>query len=291
MDPLVKTRLRAAVAAHRHNPLVRAAMRTSFLILNAGNNQYNWNFEANGEVWTVKWAVQTYPGVIFDVGSNQGQWAMAALPHIEERPLHCFEAVPETFESLRTNLSGHPTAILNDVGLGSKPGNITFHHSKATPEVSSRYNIADEYQASRDNIVNVQITTGDEYCRSRAVDRIALLKVDVEGMEYEVLDGFRGMLENQRIGAVQFEYGEGYIGGRRYLGDVCELLQRAGYGIFKQFPRGIEPFRYSTKEENFQGRNFVAALKSDRNTWVAQDASLPAKQEGRFLAGGSDLLE
>jgi len=274
MDPLIKSRLRAAVAARHDNPLVRAAMRASFLILNAGNNQYNWNFEANGEVWTVKWAVRTHPGVLFDVGSNQGQWAMAALPHLAGRPLHCFEAVPETFDRLRANLSGRPGITLNDVGLGSEPDNIVFHHSTVTPEVSSRYNIADEYQDSRDREIEVRITTGDEYCRSHGVDRIALLKVDVEGMEYEVLDGFRAMFRQQKVGAVQFEYGEGYIGARRYLEDICELLQGAGYDLFRQYPRGLEPFRYSTKDENFQGRNFVAALKPDKRAWAAQDPGL-----------------
>lgn len=258
MNLRVKTRTRAAIAHRRENAAIRAATRLSVVTLNAVRNQYNWDLAANGETWTLQWALCNQAGAVFDVGSNQGQWAMHALPHTHGRPIHCFEAVPATFEYLQTNLSNADSVSLNSIGLGSKADTVEFDYCPRVSDVSSRYGVPTEFQAGPTERITVKIATGDEYCLARGIDRIAILKVDVEGMEYEVLDGFRWMLGEQKIGVIQFEYGPGYIGARRYLKDVCELLEGAHYKLFRQFPKGLESFTYSETDEDFRARNFVA---------------------------------
>jgi FkbM family methyltransferase len=259
----IKTRARAAIARRRHTLPVRAADRVARAIQNAVRNQYNWNLEVNGEALTLELALRRYPGAVFDVGSNYGQWARVALSRIGGRELHCFEVVPAISEELRKNLSGATNVHINDVGLGGEVSTIEVNYYRDEPSVSSRYGIPDENRRGAIERVSVQITTGDNYCRSRGVDRIAMLKVDVEGMECEVLEGFGSMLEHKRIGVVQFEYGFGYIGARRYLGDVCALLSEAGYALYRQFPDGLEPFTYSLADEDFRPRNFVALQRAD----------------------------
>jgi FkbM family methyltransferase len=237
---------------------MRAATRLAFVILNAARNQYNWDFYANGEVWTVRWAMDNFDGAVIDVGANEGQWASSALPYLGDRPLHCFEIVPEIYDRLRVNLSPIKQVTLNQVGLGDRPGMIEFNHCVTTPEVSSRYEITSTFRSGVIERIAVAVTTGDSYCKSSGIDKIALLKIDVEGMEYEVLAGFSHFLATGRVAAIQFEYGAGYIAGRHYLKDVCDLLTASGYEVFRQYPKGIEPFIYSDLDEDFRARNFVA---------------------------------
>lgn len=258
-------RLRAAITRRRHTAPVRAASRIGVVVQNAVRNQYNWDFEVNGESLTLEHALRDHNGVVFDIGSNTGQWATQALPRLHGTPLHCFEAIPAIFQQLQANLAGGDEPIyLNNIALGSEVGTVEFNYCHQTPDVSSRYGIPSKYAQGTIERVTAQITTGDEYCEFQGIDRISMLKVDVEGMEYEVLAGFRSMLENRRVGVVQFEYGFGYIGARHYLEDVCALLSRAGYELFRQFPEGLESFTYTEEEEDFRARNFVAVVPPGR---------------------------
>ena len=141
---------------------------------------------------------------------------------------------------------------------------------------SSRY-ISAWFQRSTIERVKVRVTTGDDYCKSRGIDRIAMLKVDVEGMDHEELAGFKTMLQERRVSVVQFEYGLGYIGARRYLKDVCALLSGHGYDVLRQFPDGLKTYAYREEDEDFRGRNFVALVKDEKTGSPAPNSSwLPA---------------
>jgi FkbM family methyltransferase len=257
----LKARLRAAIARRRHTAAMRAADRVAGIVQNAVRNRYNWDIEVNGESLTLEQAVRDHEGAVFDVGANVGQWALQALCRCNGRPLHCFEAIPATFRQLESNLMGAENVQLHNLALGGERGTVDLNYWQATPNVSSRYDVATMYARGTPERVEVEVTTGDHYCASQRIDRIAMLKVDVEGMEYEVLAGFRSMLESRRIGVVQFEYGPGYIGARRYLRDVCTLLNDLGYDLFRQFPDGLESFDYIGEDEDFRGRNFVAVVR------------------------------
>ena len=81
--------------------VVRAADRIAVIVRNAIENQYNWEFDLNGESLTLELALRHHSGDVFDVGSNVGQWAMQALPRLDGKSLHCFEAVPAIFRRFR----------------------------------------------------------------------------------------------------------------------------------------------------------------------------------------------
>ena len=252
--------LRTTVTRRRHTAAVRAADRVAVVIRNAVENQYNWEFDLNGESLTLERALREHGGDVFDVGANVGQWAKQALPRLNGRSLHWFEAVPAIFRELQANLAGDPRVQINNQALGNEIGEIEFDYCHESPEVSSRYTSA-WYQRTTVERVTVPVTTGDDYCAARGIDRIAMLKVDVEGMEYEVLAGFTAMLQNRRFSVIQFEYGLGYIGARRYLKDVFELLSECGYDVFRQFPDGLERFLYREADEDFRARNYVAIAR------------------------------
>lgn len=238
---------------------MRVAMRAAGALQSAARNEHNWNFAVNGESRTLEQAVRDHDGVVFDVGSNIGQWATQALSRIEGRELHCFEAAPEPFRALQTAVGNREDVYLNNYALGARPGEIEFNYCAGNPEISSRY-FPRHYGAGASEPIIVPVTTGDAYCTEREIDQIAMLKIDVEGMECEVLAGFASILGAHRIGIIQFEYGFGWVGARRYLKDACDLLAGVGYRVFRQYPDGDDLLAYTEADEDFRPRNFIAKL-------------------------------
>lgn len=106
--------------------------------------------------------------------------------------------------------------------------------------------------------VEVEALTGDSYCRREGIDRIDLLKVDTEGHDLAVLQGFDGMLSTGRVDVVQFEFTLYAVYARTWLRDFYDMLTPYGYRIGKLYPTWVAWRDYDAHDERFLRCNFVA---------------------------------
>lgn len=74
-------------------------------------------------------------------------------------------------------------------------------------------------------------TTVDTYCNRHDINNIDLLKVDVEGAEYQVLLGARQMLEAKRIRCCVFEFGQTTFDMGNNPEDIRTYLAELGYNL------------------------------------------------------------
>jgi FkbM family methyltransferase len=107
--------------------------------------------------------------------------------------------------------------------------------------------------------IAVEITTVDTFVRQSGIDRIDLLKIDVEGAELDVLRGAHQCIRQSRIDAVLFEFNEMNIVSRVFLQDFFELLpdfdfHRVGSRSLVPIQRGATPLL----RELFAYQNIVA---------------------------------
>ena len=86
---------------------------------------------------------------------------------------------------------------------------------------------------------------------------------ELEGAEYDALEGFKRTLEKGNIKLIQFEYGYINITTKWLLNDFYHLLNSHVYVIGKVFPKTVEFRDYAFKYEDFLGPNFVVVKKSD----------------------------
>jgi FkbM family methyltransferase len=122
------------------------------------------------------------PQVIVDLGANIGLTTLLLAAQFPEARFICVEPHPENVELLRHNLRclGDRAQIIH-AGIADKPG--TMQLSLA----------AEHYNASLvrggDEGIEVRTITMDDLFREAGIDRIDLLKMDIEGAEALILPG------------------------------------------------------------------------------------------------------
>ena len=105
---------------------------------------------------------------------------------------------------------------------------------------------------------DISVTTLDAFVAERGIERIDLLKVDVEGGELEVLRGATDTLQRKMINAIHFEFNETNVVSRVFMKDFYEMLP--DYDFYRMLPDGLVPMGiyYPIIAEIFAYQNIAA---------------------------------
>lgn len=227
-------------------------------------NDFTYDFDTNGESLLLE-RLSRYPfKTVFDVGANTGNWSKRASAAFPNAVIHAFELSKSTRAKLKENLA-NPCYVVAEFALGAKEGEIQYKDYGDRSTVSTLVEAATFHDARLPfNIQTAKIVTGDSYLVSANIEKVDLLKIDVEGAEFQVLEGFKQSLKESRIRVIQFEYGYNNGDEGHLMKDFYALLSNAGYEIGKIWSAGVRfsPFEYSMN--NFDsGPNYLAVAKSE----------------------------
>lgn len=195
--------------------------------------------------------------MVFDGGANLGQFTERVLAARPNATIHAFEPAPQTFQAL---LRKFPTGVqLHNFGLSDHEGDATMYADEPTsesasvmPQDRSHWSDHDDFQP----IGVVKLRTIDDVCDELGIERIDLLKLDVEGAELRALRGASRMLAEGRIALIQFEYGLPGMAARVYLRDFFKLLD--GWRIHRIVSDGVVPLDYHERYEILWTANYLA---------------------------------
>lgn len=221
-------------------------------------NAHNYDFDSNGEAHLLRQLATAEACVVFDVGANVGEWARLARRVMPAATIHCFEVMPDTAAELRRQVGADPGIRLNDFGLSNEPGSVTLRSFDGLSPLTSLVALDHKLPFTE---VQGRVVTGDAYCAELGVDRIHLLKIDVEAAEWMVMQGLHGMLSRRAVDVIQFEYGRGSIFSHFLLRDYHLLLEAHGYRVGKMYADHVEFRSYDPAHEDFLGPNFVAVSR------------------------------
>lgn len=171
---------------------------------------------------------------ILDVGANVGQFALAAARHYPEATIYSFEPLPDIFEELKANTAdNHKIRPLN-WAIGSYTGKISINQNLYS-RLSSCLEINEtndnpRYSENKTIPVTVDIFKLNDLKNIIAISEPALLKLDVQGMEAEVLRGGAHLLSQIDYILCETAMVELYKG-QPLFKDIHELLTRLGYEL------------------------------------------------------------
>lgn len=197
--------------------------------------------------------------VVFDVGANIGELSLLFSRFVQpDGKVFSFEASKDTFDKLSSicNLSGRNNVELNHMALSDINGTLELY---VYPEEYSGMNtLANRPLASYGIDIKpvrreqVRSSTIDTFCQERCINHIDLLKIDVEGAEYQVLVGARHMLEQKRVGCCVFEFGQTTFDMGNTPAMIEIYLAKMGYRIRNIVPRNSRfPGRESAMSAKF----------------------------------------
>lgn len=90
------------------------------------------------------------------------------------------------------------------------------------------------------------------------MSEITLLKIDTEGHDYAVIDGFSSMLESHVIKVIQFEYNHRWLPSGRSMRSIFDLAERYGYQVGRTDPAGVEVYAgWNAELDRFIEWNYV----------------------------------
>lgn len=213
----------------------------------------------DGENWILIRLAPFHPSIVFDVGANVGDWSALARSALPDAQIHSFEIVESTCGILRERFANSTGVVINNFGLSDKTGTITMHLFESAKDNNLTSHVAYPHGAYRE--IACPVRTGDEYMRGSGVKRIDFLKIDVEGAEHLVLNGFGTAIDAGEIDVIQFEYGRVNIITHFLLRDFYEFFESRGYLVGKLCPDHVDFRAYTLEDEDFIGPNYVAVRK------------------------------
>lgn len=188
-----------------------------------------------------------------DVGANIGNHTSIFAKHFSH--VHSFEPNPHTYKILAFNAGFEDNVTVYNLGLSNENGNLTLS------EVVSNYGASSVvYVKEGSNNIQIEVRKLDDFYD--AINGVGLIKIDVEGMEYQVLSGALKII-NRDCPVIIFEQhdNEFYESGET---KSISLLRSLGYEILfyknKNANHGVIIRRLFNIYEMFFGRKIVTSI-------------------------------
>ncbi len=186
--------------------------------------------------------------VVVDVGSNKGEWADLLVQNVDQ--IYLFEPNLKLLHYTEIKYCDLRSVYGYDIALGKKDQNKIFYQfDKEYNGLSSLYE-NEKWIKLPQMRIDCQVVRLDELLPFRHID---LLKIDVEGAEWDVIQGCRRLLQEHKIKFIQIEYSEHYKVPGYTFQSIIDFMLRFDYLLY-QF-NGRNFFRPNF-EEDYRHRNY-----------------------------------
>jgi len=147
--------------------------------------------------------------IIFEIGANRGNVVLKYLEHFPKGTYHCFEPFPATFEILKSQFDNNKNVHCYNLAVADKIEKKQFFVNKNVDTNSllrpQKAGLSSDAKVKNEYTIDVQTTTIDSICEQKEINRIDILKMDIQGGELAALKGAVKMLSQKRISCIYSE--------------------------------------------------------------------------------------
>ena len=189
---------------------------------------------------------------IVDVGANRGQSTKFFSKVFNNHKIYCFEANPNLIKNLKNKTKNINRKIFC-VALGNETREASFNicildaiSTLSNPNLKSSYNIFKSKILRTDvgklyKKINVKMKLLDSFFKRNQIEKMDILKIDVEGFEYQVIMGSKLIISSLKPKVIQVEahHSDQY---QNYNPDIGILLNSYGYKLERKISHGFGKF-------------------------------------------------
>jgi len=194
--------------------------------------------------------------LFFDIGANVGSYTMLASGVCGAKTV-AFEPVPSTYKSLSDNIHlNHLEGLVHaeNTALGASVGTITF-----TSSLDARNHVLPDWITDVPS-TEVPVCRADDFKDEYGVP--VLVKMDVEGFEWEVLMGMHSLLASHDLKAVILELNTSSMRYGHEDQQIHQFMLNQGFT-----PIGYDPFnRLIQKLDSYGSHNTIYVRDLDWTT-------------------------
>jgi FkbM family methyltransferase len=127
---------------------------------------------------------------VLDIGANIGFYARIISKLVgKEGKVHCFEPDPANFKHLVRGSADLVNTVLNEKAVGPKSGKIKIYTS---PELNVDHRTYEPEVYER--AFEIEAVSVDDYVKQANIQKISLIKMDIQGFEMQALEGMKATL-------------------------------------------------------------------------------------------------
>lgn len=199
------------------------------------------------------------PCNVFEIGANLGQDSEVLRREfgLEAKDIWVFEPHPECYRFIREQYSFNAF----DIAISDVDGMHEFNAiDLAKNDNSGISSLLRDTLRDADDFRMIQVPTKrmDTFMRENGIRNIGFLKLDAEGYNYEILEGFGSYITNVACIHVEAEHEEIWQGQKTYEHIAGLLLQNGFELVFFQ--------RYMSQSDSFWvRREFIKTEKNNHN--------------------------
>jgi len=197
--------------------------------------------------------ISLQPGACaLDIGANIGLQSLRMAACVGAKgKVYAFEPLFHLQEKFNANmaLNRAKNVTLFPFALSNVRSEADFKVNKSSWNQGT-FSISGNSQGNETQHVKIEVA--DEIPELNELEKLDLVKIDVEGFEFPVLLGLKKILETHRPRII-FEYDQNYWQSNSLsFGDCFGFLSSMGYAIYQITPVGCEPVRepYSVSSGN-----------------------------------------
>jgi len=183
--------------------------------------------------------------VILDVGAHYGESVVYFKTLFPKASIYSFEPDPDSYKTLSSTAVSEVSYF--NLALSDTDGTVSFYRNKishtnslfkvnlkSSDSISIAKAIAEndmQYFDGFNTEVKVPSMRLDSFTRQHAIDRIDLLKIDVQGAECRVLTGGTDSLRKTRAIILEISFYDYYEHQTAFM-DVEQILSPLGFRLF-----------------------------------------------------------